>query len=76
MATFVPSCPYLIPTNNCPTRSGISDTFNSFHSVSDKELDFVYDDMRKIITEYNLKSCPDSPMNKFIMKHFPKVWLK
>lgn len=27
-----------------------------FHSVSDKELDFVYDDMRKIITEYNLKS--------------------
>ena len=23
-----------------------------FHSVSDKELDFVYDDMRKIITEY------------------------
>lgn len=47
-----------------------------FHSVSDKELDFVYDDMRKIITEYNLKSCPDSPMSKFIMKHFPKVWFE
>ena len=47
-----------------------------FHSVSDKELNFVYDDMRKTIKEHCLRDYPNNPMSKFIMKHFPKVWFE
>lgn len=41
-----------------------------------KELNFVYDDMKKTISQYNLKNCVDSPMSQFIVTHFPKVWLE
>lgn len=47
-----------------------------FHSVSNKELNFVYDDMRKTIDEHSLRDYPDSPMSRFIMTHFPKVWFE
>ena len=48
----------------------------TFHSVSDKELDFVYNDFKKTINEYSLRYYPDNPMSKFIMAHFPKVWFE
>lgn len=47
-----------------------------FHSVSDKELDYVYDDLRQTINAYHLRDYPDNPMSKFIMAHFPKVWFE
>lgn len=47
-----------------------------FNDISLKELDYVYDDLRKTINEYGLKDCPENFMSKFIMTHFPKVWLE
>ena len=47
-----------------------------YDSISEKELNFVYDDMRKTIYEHCLKNSPDNPMSKFIIKHFPKVWFE
>lgn len=47
-----------------------------FHSVPCKELNFVYDDLRKTINEYRLRTYLDNPMSKFIMAHFPKVWFE
>ncbi len=46
----------------------------SFENISEKELNFVYDDMRKNIIEHHLKDYPDNPMSQFIMKHFPYIW--
>ncbi|MBQ8765758.1 MAG: hypothetical protein IJZ16_03035 [Clostridia bacterium] len=45
-------------------------------SISEKELNFVYDDIRKNIVEHNLKNYPDNPMSKFIVTHFPKIWFE
>lgn len=47
-----------------------------FESISEKELNFVYDDIRKNIIEHSLKDCPDNPMSQFIVKHFPKIWFE
>lgn len=46
------------------------------HFVSSKELNYVYDDLRKTIKEHCLRSYPDNPMSRFIMAHFPKVWFE
>lgn len=47
-----------------------------FHSISCKELDYVYDDLRKTIHEHSLRNNSDHPMSKFIMSHFPKIWFE
>ena len=45
-------------------------------SISENELNFVYDDLRKNIIEHNLKDCPNNPMSQFMMKHFSKIWFE
>lgn len=47
-----------------------------FHSVSNKELNYVYDDLRKTINGYCLRNHPDNPMSIFLMMHFPKIWFE
>ena len=44
--------------------------------IREKELNFVYDDMRKTIIQHNLKDSPDSLMSQFIIAHFPEIWLE
>ncbi len=46
----------------------------SFGEISEKELNFAYDEMRKNIMEHNLKACPNNPMRQFIISHFPHIW--
>lgn len=45
-----------------------------FKDISEKELNYVYEDMRKTINIYNLKNCPDNPMSEFIKMHFSGIW--
>lgn len=45
-----------------------------FETIGQRELNFVYDDMRKTIMQHNLKAFPDNPMSQFIMAHFPEIW--
>ena len=47
-----------------------------FGSISDRELNFVREDMRKNIAQHNLKDFPDNPMSQFIIRHFPEVWFR
>lgn len=47
-----------------------------FESISDKELKFVFDDIKKTIGEHNLKGSPNHPMSRFVAKHFPKIWFE
>ena len=47
-----------------------------FGNIREKELNFVYDDMRKTIIQHNLKDSPDSLMSQFIIAHFPEIWLE
>ena len=47
-----------------------------FRSISEKELDFVHDDMRKTISQYKLRDCQDNPMSRFIIEHFPTIWFE
>lgn len=45
-----------------------------FETVTGEELEFVYDDIRKTVLQYNLKKFPDGPMSIFIREHFPFLW--
>ena len=45
-------------------------------AISEKELNFVYEDMRKTVEKYDLKSTPDSPMSEFIKINFSKAWME
>ena len=47
-----------------------------FEQISEKELNFVYDDMKRTIEQYDLKNNPKSPMSEFIKTHFSNVWLE
>ena len=47
-----------------------------FEKISEKELNFVYEDMKRTIEQYDLKNNPDSPMSGFIKLHFSKVWME
>ena len=47
-----------------------------FEQISEKELNFVYDDMKRTIEQYDLKNNPDSPMSEFIKMHFAKAWIE
>ena len=81
------TCENLIRISNCIEIANIYEKFmeykenglfeiKPFHSVPCKELNFVYDDLRKTINEYRLRTYLDNPMSKFIMAHFPKVWFE
>ena len=48
----------------------------SFEKISEKELNFVYDDMKRTIEQYDLKNNPKSPMSEFIKMHFTKAWIE
>ena len=45
-------------------------------TISDKEMQSVYDDLKQTIQKYNLKQFPDNSMSRFLRKHFPEVWEK
>ena len=47
-----------------------------FEKISEKELNFVYDDMKRTIEQYDLKNNLNSPMSGFIKLHFSKVWME
>ncbi len=49
---------------------------NPFEKISEKELNFVYDDMKRTIKQYDLKNNPKSPMSEFIKMHFAKAWVE
>ena len=42
--------------------------------ISEKEMNFVFDELRKDVENNNLKSLPQHEMSIFIKKHFPTVW--
>ena len=42
--------------------------------ISDKEMIFVLDELRRDIEKYDLKSFPQHAMSIFIQKHFPAIW--
>lgn len=48
----------------------------SIDTISDKEMQSVYDDLKQTIQKYNLKQFPDNSMSRFLRKHFPEVWEK
>ena len=81
------TCEKPIKVNNCTIINDLYEKFmeykenglfiiKTFENISEKELNFVYDDIKKTISQYNLKNCVDSPMSQFIVTHFPKVWLE
>lgn len=43
-------------------------------TISDKEMQSVYDDLKQTIQKYNLKQFPDNSMSRFIREHFQEVW--
>ena len=45
-----------------------------FDTISDKEMQSVYDDLKQTIQKHNLKQFPDKLMSRFIRKHFQEVW--
>lgn len=45
-----------------------------FDTISERELEFVYADMRQTILKNDLYLLPESPMSKFIKAHFGEVW--
>lgn len=42
--------------------------------ISEKEMNFVFSELRKYIDDYNLRSSPEHEMSVFIKTHFPNVW--
>ena len=42
-----------------------------FDHISDKEMSFVMDDMRRTIAKFDLYNCPENPMTEFIRTYFP-----
>lgn len=43
-------------------------------TVSEKEMQYVYDDLKQAIQKHNLKQSPGNSMSRFIREHFPEVW--
>ena len=48
----------------------------SIDTISDKEMQYVHNDLKQTIQKHNLKQFPDNSMSRFIRKHFPEVWEK
>lgn len=44
------------------------------NEISDKEMNFVLDELRKDIEKSDLKNLPQHAMSIFIQKHFPILW--
>lgn len=42
--------------------------------ISEKEMRFVFGELKKDITSNDLVKLPNHPMSVFIQKHFPDVW--
>lgn len=42
--------------------------------ISEREINFVLDELRKDIEKYDLKNSPQNPMSIFIKMHFPSAW--
>lgn len=49
-------------------------TIKPFADVSQKELEFVYAELRKDMEAHHLKNTAEHPMSVFLRKHFPSVW--
>lgn len=45
-------------------------------TISENEIQYVYDDLKQTIQRHNLKQFPDSLMSWFIREHFQEVWEK
>lgn len=45
-----------------------------FETVSNKEMQMVYEDLKESIDKYNLRNYPDNEMSVFIRTNFPNVW--
>lgn len=43
-------------------------------TISEKEMQSVYDDLKQTIQKHNLKQFPDNSMSRFIREHFQEVW--
>ena len=44
--------------------------------ISDKEMDFVFSELKHDMDKYNLKNDPGHAMSVFIRTHFPNVWIR
>lgn len=42
--------------------------------ISEKEIDFVLEEFRKDIVNFDLKWAPEHEMSHFIQQHFPSAW--
>ena len=42
--------------------------------ISDKEMNFILEEIKKDIEKHNLKQNPNHPMSEFVQKRFPAVW--
>lgn len=42
--------------------------------ISDREMNFIFNELKKDMKKYGLKNLPEHPMSVFIQKHFPSVW--
>ena len=47
-----------------------------FEAISEKEMEFVYQDLRQSMAKYDLKEKPDDEMSIFIKQHFQKIWVE
>lgn len=47
-----------------------------FDTISEKEIQSVYDDLNQSIQKHNLKQFSDNSMSRFIREHYPEVWEK
>lgn len=45
-------------------------------SISKKELNFAYNDIKATIDQYQLKNDANNQMSQFIMNHFPQIWFE
>lgn len=46
------------------------------NEISDKEMTFVYSELRKDIENHNLLQLPNHPMSMFVQKYFPTIWIE
>ncbi len=42
--------------------------------ISEKEMDFVFRELKKDVEKHELKSVPEHPMSIFVKTHLPSVW--
>ncbi len=45
-------------------------TIRCFDEIPDREMNYILNDMKKTINEYDLKNFPENPMSIFIREHF------